>query len=101
MMAPLFSLVFFPFEPRIRSCARHEQGKTIMSNDPFINPIEISLEELDCPNGNICLPNIESIIDHTLSANPYVRIKGEENVYHISERDTLIQHIKELLKEGE
>lgn len=72
-----------------------------MSNDPFINPIVIPLEELDCPSGNLCLPDIESIIDQTFSANPYVRIKGEEKVYYISERDTLIQHIKELLKEGE
>ncbi len=72
-----------------------------MNNDPFINLIEIPLEELDCPNGNMRLPNIESIIDHTFSANPYVRIKGEKKVYHISERSTLIQHIKELLKEEE
>lgn len=60
--------------------------------------IEIPLEELNQPSGNLAFQKDEDYVNQAFKSADYLRIKGEVRIYHKSEFSELIRHINELKK---
>lgn len=64
--------------------------------DTNIKVTEFALQELEQPTGNVAFQNDADFVKQFFLAGKYVKIQGEERIYHESEAVELFKHIKEL-----
>ena len=71
--------------------------KTMSDNKGKI--VELSVEELSQPTGNLAFQNDEDYVRHIFIDNDGVKIKGESHVFNKNEVSDLLKRIKELKNE--
>ena len=62
--------------------------------------IQIDWDDLSNFTGNKSISTTEKLIEEAFNTEPYIRIQGENRIWHKSEQQELLDHIQEHKQKG-